>query len=177
MPRKFIAYLAISADGFIARKDGAVDWLDRPHPKGAYGMPAFLESIDTIVWGRKTYEQALAFGGVDSISTTAKHYVFSTTPQSAQGVTFVNTPIPQFAKNLRRRAGTNVWLMGGAGLFASFLDARQLDEIILHIIPTVIGEGIPLFAPSKRTVDLNLLSSRRFADGVVRLHYAIPARR
>jgi dihydrofolate reductase len=67
--------------------------------------------------------------------------------------------------------------MGGAGLFASFLDARQLDELILHIIPTVIGEGIPLFAPAKRTVEMTLLSSRRFADGVVRLHYAIPARR
>jgi dihydrofolate reductase len=177
MPRKFIAYLAISADGFIARKDGSVDWLDRPHPKGDYGMPAFLKSIDTILWGRKTYEWVQPHGGPASVSTTAKHYVFSTTPQTAEGVTFVNTPIPQFAKNLRRRAGSNVWLMGGAGLFGSFLDARQIDEIILHIIPTAIGEGIPLFAPAKRNVEMTLLSSRRFADSVVRLHYAIPARR
>jgi dihydrofolate reductase len=73
MPRKFIAYLAISADGFIARKDGSVDWLDRPHPKGAYGMPAFLKSIDTIVWGRKTYDWALPHGGPASISTTTEH--------------------------------------------------------------------------------------------------------
>lgn len=176
MARKFIAYLAISADGFIARKDGSVDWLDRPHPKGAYGMPAFLQSIDTILWGRKTYEQVLGFGGVESIGSSARHYVFSSSPQSAPGVTFVNTPIPQFARNLRRRAGANIWLMGGAGLFGSFLDAGQLDELILHVIPTAIGEGIPLFSAARRTVNLNLLSTRKFSDGVVRLHYAVSAR-
>ena len=59
--RKIIVYIATSADGFIARADGSVDWLDRPRPKGNYGMGAFYKSIDTILWGRKTYETALDF--------------------------------------------------------------------------------------------------------------------
>ena len=60
--RKIIAEMATSADGFIARADGSFDWLDRPRPKGNYGMGAFMASIDTILWGRKTYDQALAMG-------------------------------------------------------------------------------------------------------------------
>src|SRR5207244_6169609 len=59
--RKIIVSIAVSADGFIARKDGAVDWLDRPRPKGNYGMGDFWKSIDTILLGRKTYDLALKF--------------------------------------------------------------------------------------------------------------------
>ena len=57
--RKIIVYIAASADGFIARTDGSVDWLDRSSPKGNYGMGAFYKSIDTILWGRKTCDMAL----------------------------------------------------------------------------------------------------------------------
>jgi dihydrofolate reductase len=57
--RKIIVYIATSADGFIARADGSVDWLNRPSPKGNYGMGAFYKSIDTILWGRKTCNMAL----------------------------------------------------------------------------------------------------------------------
>jgi hypothetical protein len=59
--RKIVVYIATSTDGFIARSDGSVDWLDRPRPKGHYGMRAFYKSIDTILWGRKTYDMALDF--------------------------------------------------------------------------------------------------------------------
>jgi dihydrofolate reductase len=59
--RKIIVYIATSADGFIARPDGSVDWLDRPRPKGNYGMGAFYRSIDTVLWGRKTCDMALDF--------------------------------------------------------------------------------------------------------------------
>lgn len=61
--RKIIVYIAISADGYIARANGSVDWLDRPRIKGEYGSPKFLRSIDTILWGRKTYQQALTLPG------------------------------------------------------------------------------------------------------------------
>jgi hypothetical protein len=59
--RKIVVYIAASADGFIARSDGSVDWLDRPRPKGNYDMSAFYKSIDTILWGGKTYDMALHF--------------------------------------------------------------------------------------------------------------------
>src|ERR1700690_396402 len=79
--RKIIVYIATSADGFIARTDGSVDWLDRPSPKGNYGMGAFYKSIDTILWGRKTCDMALDFQrkGVSgsAFDTKVTNYVFT----------------------------------------------------------------------------------------------------
>src|SRR5947208_11694033 len=78
--RKIIVYIATSADGFIARKDGAVDWLDRPRTAGDYGMGKFWKSIDTILLGRKTYDLALRFqkeGKAIPSMGDIKHYAFS----------------------------------------------------------------------------------------------------
>ena len=178
--RKIIVYIATSADGYIARKDGSVDWLDRPRIKGDYGMGKFYKSIDTILLGRKTCDVALGFQeqGVaqSAFDPRLKNYVFTRTLDRAQppsGVEFVNEPIKKFAKRLRARKGKDIWMMGGAGIIASFLDEREIDEFIIHVIPTFIGEGIPLIAPGHRNVPLKLLSSKTFADGVVRLHYAV----
>lgn len=79
--RKIIVYIATSADGYIARPNGSVDWLNRPMPKGAYGMTAFARSIDTILWGRKTYDFAAKMGGVGAYGKV-KHYAFSHQPPS-----------------------------------------------------------------------------------------------
>ena len=178
--RKIIVYIATSADGFIARKDGSVDWLDRPRIKGDYGIGKFYKSIDTILFGRKTYDTALGFQeqGVpqSAFDTRVKNYVFTRTLGRARapaGVEFVNEPIKKFAKRLRARKGKDIWMMGGGGIIASFLDEGEIDEFIIHVIPTFIGEGIPLIAPGHRNVPLKLLSSKTFADGVVRLHYAV----
>src|SRR5713226_6960623 len=177
--RKIIVYIATSADGFIARKDGAVDWLDRPRTAGDYGMGKFYKSIDTILWGRKTYDMVLRFQeeGKDSPDNYRgiKNYAFSRRPPKkvARGFEFVKEPIKKFAKRLRSQKGKDVWMMGGAGIIASFLDAGGIDEFIIHVIPTFIGEGIPLIAPRRRTVPLKLRSCKKFSDGVVRLHYEV----
>jgi dihydrofolate reductase len=173
--RKIIVYIATSADGYIARPDGSYDWLDRPRPRGNYGMSEFFASMDTILWGRKTYDQALAMGGVDKFGLKVKNFVFThRAPGSvAQGVEFVNEPIGPFAKRLRAQRGKNIWMMGGGGLVASFLDAGEIDEFSIHVIPVFIGEGIPLIAPGRRSVKLTLLSTRRFPDGVVHLNYRV----
>ena len=177
--RKIIVYIATSADGFIARKDGAVDWLDRPSTAGDYGMGKFWKSIDTILWGRKTYDMILkfqkegkaapdTFGGI-------KNYAFSRKPPKKviDGFEFVKEPIKKFAKRLRSQKGKNIWMMGGAGIIGSFLDAGAIDEFVISVIPTFIGEGIPLIAPRHRTVPLKLISVKKFSDGVVRLHYSV----
>jgi len=178
--RKIIVSVAISADGFIGRLDGAVDWLDRPIPKGNYGLGTFYKSIDTILWGRKTYDMALSFQekGVpgSAFDTSVKNYVFTGTLLSSaapNGVEFVNESIRAFAARLRAKKGKDIWIMGGAGIIASFLDEGEIDEFILSVIPTLIGEGIPLIAPSHRTVPLKLISSTKFTDGVVKLHYSV----
>jgi dihydrofolate reductase len=173
--RKIIAYIATSADGYIARPDGAVDWLDRPMPKGSYGMAAFARSIDTVLWGRKTYDFAMKMGGLGGFGKL-KHYVFSRRPPSdpLPDVEFVSGSIPEFAARLRAQKGKNIWMMGGASIIASFLDSGAIDEFSIHIIPVMIGEGIPLVAPGHRNIALKLISTRSFADGVVHLNYTVP---
>jgi dihydrofolate reductase len=174
--RKIIVYIATSADGFIARANGSVDWLNRPRTAGDYGMGAFFRTIDTILWGRKTYDLSAGIGGAgEGFGPKTKNYVFTHRPPNAppSGVEFVNEPVSAFAKRLRAQAGKDVWIMGGGGLIASFLDAGEIDEFIVHVIPTFIGEGIPLIHPKRRSVELALLASRRFSDGVVRLHYRV----
>src|SRR5579884_2126584 len=175
--RKIIVYIATSADGYIARPDGSVDWLDRPMPKGGYGMTAFARSIDTILWGRKTYDFAVKMGGV-GVYGKVKHYAFSRQPPSnpLPGVAFVSEPIPEFVAKLQAVRGKNIWMMGGAEIIASFLDAGAIDEFSIHVIPVMIGEGIPLVAPRHRNIPLQLISARTFPDGVVHLNYGVPRR-
>ena len=172
--RKFIVYVATSADGFIARPDGSVDWLERPRPKGNYGMDAFYRSIDTAVIGRKNYDFAVSYGMTDP-NPGKKNYVLSRTLTRAASpnVTLINEPIAPFAERLRAEKGKNIWLMGGAESIAAFLDCGQVDEFIIHVIPKMIGEGIPLVAPRHRDIPLKLLASKAFPDGVVKLHFVV----
>jgi len=179
-PRKIIAYLATSVDGYIARPDGDVEWLNRRPRTLDYGMRAFYRTIDTILWGRKTYDWALAYYqkmGKESgmFDTNLSNYVFSTQPPQREtpGVIFVSEPVKAFAQRLRATPGKHVWIMGGGELIASFLDAGEIDEFDIHVIPVFIGEGIPLVAPRHRDVPLRLRSARKFPDGVVRLRYEV----
>ena len=172
--RKIIYYVATSADGYIARPDGGVEWLDRPRPKGAYGMGAFFKSVDTVLMGRETYDVARGLGAEGHPGK--KNYVFTRArrrPASAPGVEFVRGPVGDFARRLRAERGKDIWLMGGAALAASFLDEGQLDEIFVHVIPVLIGEGIPLLQTRRRSTQLSLISSHAYTDGVVRLHYSV----
>src|SRR5947207_15420866 len=126
---KIIGMIDTSADVFLVSKDGAVDWLDRPRPKGNYGMGGFWKSIDTIIWGRKTYDMAVGFhkeGKVTpSMSGGIKNYVVSHKPPKKvlEGFEFVREPIKEFAKKLRGQKGKNIFMMGGGGIIGSFLDA------------------------------------------------------
>jgi dihydrofolate reductase len=108
-----------------------VDWLERPRPKGNYGMGAFYKSIDTIVWGRKTYDMALDFQkkGVagSAFDTRVKNYVFTRGPMPSTApasVEFVGEPIKALASRLRRKQGKDIWMMGGAGIIAGSQEKR-----------------------------------------------------
>jgi dihydrofolate reductase len=178
--RNVIVYIATSADGYIARPDGDVEWLNRRPRKFDYGMREFYPTIDTILWGRGTYDWLLKYyrarGKTKGLfDTGVANYVFSRKPprRAVPGAEFVSQPVKTFAKRLRSTPGKNIWMMGGAGLIASFLDAGEIDEFDIHVIPVFIGEGIPLIAPRHRDVPLRLLSSKKYPDGVVRLRYAV----
>jgi dihydrofolate reductase len=178
--RKIIVYIATSADGYIARPDGDVEWLNRRSATVDYGMTRFYPTIDTILWGRKTYDWLLAYyrkkrrkGAM--FDANLANYVFSRRPpkRAAPAVEFVSEPVKAFAQRLRATPGKHIWMMGGGGLIGSFLDAGEIDEFDIHVIPTLIGEGIPLIEPRHRDVPLRLQSARKYSDGVVRLRYQV----
>jgi len=173
--RKIIVEAATSADGYIARPDGDVRWLDRPQPKGGYGLETFFKTIDTILWGRKTYSKGIEMGMKSSFAPGIRNYVFSRQPSQSllPGFELVQGPIKPFAEQLRKQPGKNIWMMGGGELIAAFLDEGEIDEFSIKLIPVLIGEGIPLIAPRHRQIPLQLLATKKFPDGVVHLHYRL----
>jgi dihydrofolate reductase len=114
--RKIIVNVMTSADGYVARSDGSLDWLTRrPASKGFYGLPKFSRSIDATIRGRKTFELSVKMGA--SFRADDLHYVFSRRPPPASvpaGVQFVTEPIQAFAERLRKQAGKNIWMMAEA---------------------------------------------------------------
>jgi len=178
--RRIIAYVATSADGYIARPDGDVEWLNRQPRNVDYGIKAFYRRIDTILWGRNTYDWLIAYhrkrGKTTGLfDTNVTNYVFSRKPpkRPAAGVTFVSDPVKAFARRLRATPGKQIWMMGGAGLIAAFLDAGEIDEFDIHVMPVFIGAGIPLLAPRHRDVPLRLRSARKYPGGGARLRYEV----
>jgi dihydrofolate reductase len=171
--RKFIVYVAIGADGVIARRDGSVDWLDRPRP-GELRHGRFLSLHRHGVLGRKTYDLSVSFGMAERYARK-KNYVFSRTLSKAASpkVSTVSEDVHVFSERLRSEKGKDMWLVGGAELVATFLDSGQVDEFIIHVIPKMIGEGIPLVAARHRDLGLKLLAAKSFPDGVVKPHYTV----
>lgn len=174
MLRKIIVSAGTSADGFIARPDGDIDWLtSRPKLPGFYGMGEFTKSIDAKILGRKTFEKSLELGA--KFDGKQKAYVISSRPPSTliAGVEFISESIDAFAKRVKSQPGKDIWMMGGGGAIGSFLDAGAIDELIITVAPVLIGDGIPLIAHRHRHVELKLLASKPFDDGVVQLHYQV----
>jgi dihydrofolate reductase len=173
--RKIIVNVATTADGYLARPDGNLDWLtERPVPKDFYGLLEFERSTDAKILGRKTFDQSLAMGA--HFRTDDVRYVFSRrlSPTAVPaGVHFVNDSIHAFVRRLRTQAGKDVWLMGGGEIIGSLLDEGVIDEFIITVVPIFIGEGIPLLVRRHRKVELGLIGVRQFPDGVVQLRYQV----
>jgi dihydrofolate reductase len=177
--RRMIVYIATSADGYIARPDGEIEWLTRRPHTVDYGLREFYPTIDTILLGRKTYDWGIQYqkktGSKSPFDKNVANYVFSRKPPklATPDVKFVAEPMEAFVERLRAMQGKDIWVMGGGELIASLLDAGHIDEFDIHVIPTFIGEGIPLIARRHRDVPLRLKSTKEYPDGVVRLRYEV----
>ncbi len=176
MSRLVILYIAQSLDGFIARLEGSIDWLTKfeTNQDGAkidYGYETFLSTIDVILMGRKTYDQIASFG--EFPYKNQECYVFSHYHRDAKAqVKFITTNPVAFVKDLIERKGNNIWVVGGAQIIAELFEHQCIDEIILFIMPILIGEGIALFSPKHKTdLSLKLSQSRIYPNGVVELRY------
>jgi dihydrofolate reductase len=169
--RKIKLFIASSLDGYIAREDGSIDWL---YTDGDYGYTQFYNSVDTIIMGRRTYDKVLDFG-VEYPYKDKKNYVFTQKSsgrrrEKDQNVQFIADVI-EFVKELIQSPGKDIWLVGGADIISIFLNAEMLDEIILSIHPILLGKGIPLFKNLQRQLNLKLVKSIPYENGLMQLHY------
>lgn len=168
MMRKIILYAATSLDGYIARPDGGLDWLDQ---EGDYGYDSFLAGIDILVMGRKTYDTVKSSGEWPYDDKTC--YVFTRSPEafSDDAVQFVSAQVTLMMYNLMQQPGGDIWLIGGGELTREFLRHDLIDEIILFVFPILLGDGIPLFPSDFQTCDLTLADTKTYDSGVVQLTY------
>ena len=173
-----ILYIASSLDGYIARPDGGVDWLDEVPEQGDgqeedYGYEEFYAGIGTVLMGRVTYEQVLTFG-VDYPYPGTDGYVFSRTRagERDENVEFVDgADISAFIENIKATSGRNIWLIGGGQLVREFLTLDLVDRIVVTFLPVILGQGILMFPPPTPQVNLELVENRSYSSGMVQLTY------
>lgn len=146
MSNKVVLYIAMSLDGYIARKDGSVDWLfDVEGDGGDNGYAAFYQTIGTVVMGRTTYEDVLKLSE-DFLYADRPTYVLSRSEQPpAPHVQFTTEPVESLIPRLQQASDADLWIVGGGQLVQAVMEKRLLHEMEVAIIPKILGEGIPLF--------------------------------
>jgi dihydrofolate reductase len=168
-------YIAASLDGFIADADGGVGWLSEASSGSEagedYGYEAFYDSIGSLVMGRRTYEQVLGFGEWPYSGKPA--YVFSRDAPEGEHPNAEFAPVDpaRFVPRLLEESGEDIWLVGGAGLIASFREESLIDEYVLSVMPVVLGGGVPLFEGKQPKASLRLVEAQSYESGVVQLRY------
>lgn len=169
------AYIATSLDGYIARTDGAIDWLPAPEPGGDdYGYYAFMDSIDAIVMGRNTYELVLTFGGW--------HYQKPVVVLSTRGVAiapdleskvFQTSGSPSEVRAFCTARGWNSLYIDGGVTIQRFIAAGLLDRIIVTRVPVLLGSGLSLFGAVPSDVKLTHVATRGYETGLVQSEYSV----
>ena len=169
MKKKIIVYIAASLDGYIARENGEIDWLESVEGEGDNGYEAFYQTCDAVVMGKATYDHVLKLTP-EFPYLGKKCYVFS---RSAQGkdqyVEFINESVALFLNNLSQET-KKIWLVGGADILADFLTAKRVDEFIISVIPVLLGAGIPLFKRGIPEMNLKLTDIKQYGQ-IAQLYY------
>jgi dihydrofolate reductase len=174
MPSDIIYMFAMSLDGFIARPDGSVDWLDAFPADADFDFPAFEDSLSGIVMGRGSYEAAARH----------PHWHYSRWPvlvatrrsieNAPQGVeAFAGSPAEQVARLRGLGATGRIWMFGGGDLVRQYLEAGLLDTVEVGIIPVVLGHGIPAFGGSQPDRWLDLEFAKPLKNGAIHARYAV----
>lgn len=176
--RKVILDLAVTLDGFIEGPNGEVDWCIMDDDMDFQG---FLVGIDTILYGRVSYEMWGNYEPDPNASETEKaiweavhsknKIVFSSKPHQDGKATFITSGIPEKIAEIKQQVGKDIWLYGGAKLITSFIHHGLIDIYRISVHPTVLGAGKPLFQDLKERINLQLIDVNRFKSGVVQLIY------
>ncbi|WP_285769062.1 dihydrofolate reductase family protein [Peribacillus sp. SI8-4] len=177
--RRVLLDLAVTLDGFIEGKNGEVDWCIMDPEMG---FTNFLNQIDAIIYGRKSYElwgqyipdtKALdTEKEIWELVHSKKKYVFSRNQMSADDqAIYINENIFEEVNQWKDKPGKDIWLYGGASLITTFINLGLVDEFRLSIHPVILGEGKPMFMDITKRVNLKLVNARTFSSGVVQLIY------
>lgn len=167
-------FIAASLDGYMARRDGSLDWLTRIEAPARedYGYAAFMEAIDAVVMGRKTFESVLGLGEWPYAKPV---FVLSRTMRSApagvKAEIVSGEPIGLVA-SFRERGYENLYVDGGNAI-QGFLRAGLIDQFVVTFIPVLLGAGIRLFGDLPRTVALAHEETKTWANGLVQIRYSI----
>ncbi|MBO0589530.1 dihydrofolate reductase family protein [Sporosarcina sp. E16_8] len=171
--RKIVLFIAQSLDGYIATKNDSLDWLFKVEGEGDNGYSEFFETVDTILIGKRTYDWIMEQEKGQFPYQNKDCYVFSRSPfDDTAEVKFVNEDIVNFTDNLKKEEGKGIWIVGGGDILHTFLKEKVVDELIVTVAPTIIGEGIPLFKAGDYQLDLTLVGTRTF-NQFVELHYIV----
>lgn len=182
--RRVILDLAVTLDGFIEGKNGEIDWcIMEPE----MDFTDFLNEIDTILYGRKSYDLWGQYTPETQDSDedkeiwrlvhSKKKYVFSRTKKENDNqAIFINENILEEMNKLKNMPGKDIWLYGGASLITTFINLGLVDEFRLSVHPVILGDGKPLFIDIKQRVNLKLVKTRTFSSGVVQLIYQFKSR-
>jgi dihydrofolate reductase len=176
-------HMAASLDGFIARRDGSVDWLETSDDfaGGATLDPAFVESfletIDCYVMGSRTYETALDFEAKGLGWSYGDKPTFVLTrrglPRLRDTVEFCSGDLAQLVNERLRPAFPSIWVVGGGMVAAECLRLGLADEVLYSIVPILIGDGIRFFEELGRDFALHLVEVKAYQSGVVELRYEV----
>ncbi|SLN48897.1 hypothetical protein PSA7680_02535 [Pseudoruegeria aquimaris] len=162
-------YMAASADGFIADSEGGVGWLDAYNGVDT-GYAGFIQTIDTVIMGRKTYDQVVGFG-VGWPYEGCRCIVLTSSPLSGDlgGPEIWQGSLQALGAAMQ---GRRAWAVGGARLQADLIRAGVLDWLDLFVMPVFLGAGVPLFPAPGAPQALALQDVERFDRGILRLRYA-----
>jgi len=170
--RKLFLYIAMSLDGMIAKKDGDISFLSQVEKEGEdYGYATFIESVDTIIVGRKTYHKILSMG-IEWPYGSREVYVLTRSAKPDSGTLhFYSGDLSDLISSLRSQDGKNIYCDGGAETIHQLLQEDLIDELIISVIPHLLGDGISLFKGGLQEKRLQMISAESFEKGLVQLHY------
>ena len=166
--RELSYFVASSLDGFIAGPQGEIDWLA---VDGDYGYSEFYRSIDTVVMGRKTFEQGLSFPEYPYPGKAAHVFTRRTLLPNRPDVTVVKEPPDAYVAELKQKDGGKIWFVGGGELGGELMQAGLIDEIVLTVHPVTLGRGIPLFNAHERRMDWRVEALHAWPNGLVQTRF------
>ena len=174
MKPKVSVYIASSLDGFIARKNGDIDWLTGGEGGEDYGYSQFMSDIDHIVMGRNTYEKVLTFGGwpYDKKVIVLTSRDWTILPALSDKIEALHLSPYELLNEMHIRGAKHIYLDGGVTI-QRFLHEGLVDEMTIIIIPILIGEGLSLFGKLEEDVKLELIKSESFKNGFVQNKYKV----